>query len=259
MIAPPVSANIASALPAMADRQPHTLAVAFPEGHDARGRVSYTHYTYRQLEVESNRIARGLHAVGIGRGVRTVLMVKPSLDFFALTFALFKVGAVPVLVDPGMGVRNLGKCLAEAEPEAFIGIPKAHLARRLLGWARHTLKTTVVVHGGRAWAELTLEDVRQRGEPSPGCIEPTAADEMAAILFTSGSTGVKGSRCARIPSSPSSRLSCFSRAMFAFGTCFLTWSSQSSSSPLAISCTVRTNCRKFEPAVEVRRLGQCHR
>ena len=57
-------------------------------------------------------------------------MVPPSPDFFALTFALFKVGAVPVLIDPGMGVQNLGKCLAEAEPEAFIGIPKAHAARR---------------------------------------------------------------------------------------------------------------------------------
>ena len=30
------------------------------------------------------------------------------------------------MIDPGMGVRNLGKCLAEAEPEAFIGIAKAH-------------------------------------------------------------------------------------------------------------------------------------
>ena len=44
-------------------------------------------------------------------------MVTPGLAFFALTCAIFKVGAVPVLVDSGMGVRNLGKCLAEAEPE----------------------------------------------------------------------------------------------------------------------------------------------
>ena len=58
-------------------------------------------------------------------------MVPPSRDFFALTFALFKIAAVPVLIDPGMGMRNLGKCLAEAEPEAFIGIAKAHAARRV--------------------------------------------------------------------------------------------------------------------------------
>ena len=72
--------------------------------------------------------------------MRTVLMVTPSLEFFALTFALFKVGAVIVLIDPGMGTKNLGVCLAEAEPEAFIGIPKAHLARVLFGWGRGSVR-----------------------------------------------------------------------------------------------------------------------
>ena len=127
--------NIASHLESMAERQPYALAVVFPHGRDRQGRVSYTHFTYRQLNEECDRLAHGLKQVGIGRAVRTVLMVKPSLEFFALTFALFKVGAVPVLVDPGMGVRNLGQCLKEAEPTAFIGIPKAHAARVLLGWA----------------------------------------------------------------------------------------------------------------------------
>ena len=122
--------NIASHVGTVADKQPHRLAVVVPHGRDRSGRVSYTHYTARQLHEASDRLAWGLQALGVGRGMRTVLMVKPSLEFFALTFALFKVGAVPVLIDPGMGIRNLGRCLAEAEPEAFIGIPKAHAARR---------------------------------------------------------------------------------------------------------------------------------
>ena len=105
----------------MARHQPHRQAVVFPEGRDARNRVTYTHLTFRQLDDESDRIAAGLINYGITRGMRTVLMVTPSLDFFALTFALFKIGAVPVLVDPGMGVKNLGKCLAEARPKPSSG------------------------------------------------------------------------------------------------------------------------------------------
>src|SRR5471032_231664 len=120
----PAYVNIAAHLETMAARQPYTLAVIFPHGRDHQGRVSYTHFTYRQLNDSSDQIAHGLERIGIGRGVRTVLMVKPSLEFFALTFALFKAGAIPVLIDPGMGIRNLGQCLAEAEPLAFIGIPK---------------------------------------------------------------------------------------------------------------------------------------
>ena len=56
-------------------------------------------------------------------------MVPPGLEFFALFFALFKAGIVPVLIDPGIGLKPLKQCLDEAEPEAFIGITRAQLAR----------------------------------------------------------------------------------------------------------------------------------
>ena len=123
------TANIARHLPIMAERQPDALAVA--QQIRRGGAFEYRSYTAHELDRESNRLARGLQAIGIGPGVRTVLMVTPGLEFFALTFALFKVGAIPVMVDPGMGIRNLKECLAEAEPQAFMGITKAHVARVL--------------------------------------------------------------------------------------------------------------------------------
>src|SRR5262245_15022913 len=140
-----VSVNVVSHLPRMAERQPHRQAVIFPHGRDALGRVAYTHLTFRQLDEESDRLAHGLKAIGLHRGMRTALMVKPSLEFFSLTFALFKIGAVLTLVDPGLGATNLGKCLNEAQVEAFIGIPKAQIGRRLFGWGKQTLRLTVTV------------------------------------------------------------------------------------------------------------------
>ncbi|MEE8321122.1 MAG: fatty acid CoA ligase family protein [Gammaproteobacteria bacterium] len=183
-----ITANIASHLPAMAKQQPDTLAVAVQ-----RKGKHYLQYTYRQLDEASDRIARGLQEIGIVKGTRTVLMVKPSLDFFALVFALFKVGAVLVAVDPGIGIRDLGKCLAEAEPDAFIGIKTAHIARLLFGWARKTLSINVIADPGiiiGRWM-CSLEQVNRFGSGSdkPG-IYDTQPGDMAAILFTSGSTGV---------------------------------------------------------------------
>lgn len=182
--------NIASHLTAMAGCQPWRPAVVFPQGRDLQGRVSYTHYTFQQLDDASGRLARGFASLGLRRGMHVALMVPPSLDFFALTFALFKLGAVPVLIDPGIGLPNLGKGLAEAEPEAFIGIPKAHAARVLLRWARTTLKIKVTVGARALFGGVTLNQVRELGALQvPLTAVESEPNETAAILFTSGSTG----------------------------------------------------------------------
>ena len=123
--------NIASHLTQMARLQPYKRAVVFPSGRDEDGRVTYSQLTFRQLDMESDCLAHGLDSIGITRGTRTVLMVPPSLNFFTLTFALFKTGAIPVVVDPGMGIQRMLSCLKDSRPEAFIGIPKAHAFRML--------------------------------------------------------------------------------------------------------------------------------
>lgn len=183
-----VTSNIASHLAVMADRQPDRPAVLFPARRDAQG-VHYTQYTFRELDTVSSQMARGFERIGIRRGTRTALLVPPSLDFFALTFALFKVGAVPVLIDPGIGLGNFANCLAEAESQAFIGIPKAQAARVLLGWAP-SVSIPVTVGARWFWGGHTLKQVRALGaQGEPFCPAAPEPDETAAILFTSGSTG----------------------------------------------------------------------
>lgn len=185
------SSNIAAKLSVMAAKQPFTPAIFYPHGRSSNGRVTYTHYTYKQLDDLSNNIAAGLEAYGIGRGVRTVLMVKPSLEFFSLVFGIFKAGAVPVVVDPGIGLKSLKQCLGEAEPTAFIGIPPAHVARLILGWGKPTLEKHVTVGSRWFWGGKTLDDIIADGQAQTDWeLASTAADEVAAVLFTSGSTGV---------------------------------------------------------------------
>lgn len=173
--------NIAAHLPEMARRQPDAPAIIFPRQN--------RRLSFRELDAMSDRIAHALVHHGIGRGVRTVLMVTPGPEFFALTFALFKVGAVPVLIDPGLGVKNLKKCLAEAEPRAFIGIPKAHVARLLFGWGKETLSIFITVGRRLFWEGITLTSLIEQQETLPFPLAPTERDDTAAILFTSGSTG----------------------------------------------------------------------
>jgi acyl-CoA synthetase (AMP-forming)/AMP-acid ligase II len=174
--------NISRPLTEMARFQPETPAIIFPQEH----RV----LTFRELEQESNHLGSGFGRIGITRGMRVALLVPPSPELFALTFALFKVGAVPVFIDPGIGARNMKGCLADAEPEAFIGIPRAHAARRLLGWGRASLRILVTVGGGRFWGGTPYAELRRTAVgDQPFAPADTRRDEVAAILFTSGSTG----------------------------------------------------------------------
>lgn len=174
--------NISRPLTVMAQLQPDTAAIIFPQEQRT--------LTFRELDQESTRVARGLGRIGIFRGMRVALLVPPSPELFAITFALFKVGAVPVFIDPGIGARNMKGCLADAAPEAFIGVRKAHVARRLLGWGRASLRILVTVGGGRFWGGIPFTELRRMATGDlPFTPAATSRDEVAAILFTSGSTG----------------------------------------------------------------------
>ena len=155
--------NVARRLSAMADLQPDVVAVAAPRGRNPRGRHDYDQLTFRQLDEDSNRIASGLVRLGVAPGTRLALLVRPGIDFVSLVFGLFKAGAVAILIDPGMGRRNLVACLAAAEPEGFVAIPLAQAIRRLL--ARRFPKARFNVTVGRQlfWDGTTLAALRASG------------------------------------------------------------------------------------------------
>ena len=182
--------NIAAALPRLAAEGPDRIAMRCPGGRGANGFAAYdVTLTYAQLDRRSDALAAGLAKHGLLRGQRAVVMVRPSPEFFLLMFALFKAGVVPVLVDPGIDRRALKQCLDEAQPQAFIGIPLAQAARLLLRWAPGA---KLVVTAGRRWfwGGPTLAQVEADGRDAGPQLAATAPDDVAAILFTSGSTGV---------------------------------------------------------------------
>jgi len=184
----PDTCNIASALVHQAVQQGQNTAIHYPIGKRG-GRIDYRSVSYAALNTLSDEYARGLIEYGIGRGIRCALMLTPGLEFFAMFFALFKAGAIPVLIDPGIGIKPLKACLSDARPEAFIGVSKAHIARAVLRWVPGVKLVTSGVKLG--WGGLNTKQLRGLGQTSTGSVlANTRPDEMAALLFTSGSTGI---------------------------------------------------------------------
>ncbi len=181
--------NVAGALAEQARLHPDLVAVRYPDQRPFR-KGQYQSCSYYQLEHLSNSYARGLQVYGIGPGVRTALMLRPGLEFIAVFFALFKAGAVPVLIDPGIGLKSLKQCLDEAAPQAFIGVFKAQLARKLKGWAKDSCTLFVTQGPGFGLGGISLKKLAALAGNSQDILHAAKPDEMAAILFTSGSTGV---------------------------------------------------------------------
>ncbi|MFH2058687.1 MAG: fatty acid CoA ligase family protein [Pseudomonadota bacterium] len=180
--------NIALGLKRTQEKYPHKRAVVYPQGRDKQGRVLYSQITFSQLEKESDRLAFGLERIGISRGTRTILMVTPGIDFFVIIFAMFKVGAIPVVVDPGMGIDRMLECLKQGKPKAFIGIEKAHMLRKLKPAFFRSVKHWVTVGKRWFWGGYTLNQLMTDiHDPYP--MVKTTRNETAAIAFTTGSTG----------------------------------------------------------------------
>lgn len=181
----PAGANIAAFLPWRAARTPDRDAVVAP---DKRTPGGWSRITYGELEALSNRIATGLAARGVERGMRVCLFVRPGPELIAITYALFKLGAVPVLADPGMGRERLLAAVERMAPQVFIGIPLAHVVRTVFKRAFRSVSIFVTVGRRFGWGGTSLARLVASGSADFE-IPPTAATDHAAILFTSGSTG----------------------------------------------------------------------
>ncbi|MCF8055813.1 MAG: AMP-binding protein [Desulfocapsa sp.] len=144
--------------------------------------------SFAELHTRSDSYAHILSKKGIRVGDRVMLMVKPSADFICLTFALFKIGAPVILIDPGMGYKNLLRCIEGVSPKGFIGIPKAHLFRIVFRQPFTTVeyKLCCGFSCGLFGPDISQEANKDYG-PYP--VYKAEDTDLAAIIFTTGSTG----------------------------------------------------------------------
>lgn len=184
-----VDHNIFRTFERIADALPGKTAVVLPRIDASGGPISYAEHSFSELKNLAERYASGLWQQGIRPEMKAVVLIKPGLDFIALALAFLKLGVVPVLVDGGMGPKNMLDCIQQAQPDILVGIPQVFVLKWLRRAAFSSVRFAFIhtdskITGGMA----TLRTLQQRGDGTA----PThwrRSDEMILLLFTSGSTG----------------------------------------------------------------------
>lgn len=144
--------------------------------------------TFNELNIRSDSYVNYFVRQGVGSGDIVMLMVTPSIEFICLTLALFKLGSPVVLIDPGMGYKNLLKCIERVEPKYLIGIPKALLFSRIFPKPFKTVKKRFCSGFSFSVFGENINKINwYSGKPHE--VYKPRENDLAAIIFTTGSTG----------------------------------------------------------------------
>jgi acyl-coenzyme A synthetase/AMP-(fatty) acid ligase/pimeloyl-ACP methyl ester carboxylesterase len=146
--------------------------------------------TFAELNEDVRRVATGLADFGVARGDRVSLLVPPGIDLAVCVYACWRMGAVVVVADAGLGARGMSRALAGADPAYLIGNQRALAAARALRWPGVRISTEPLTPTRARLLDVrtTLDDLRSRGTHRPAPPTP-ASDDEAGIGFTSGATG----------------------------------------------------------------------
>lgn len=181
-----VSFNVSHLLRENALRSPQKMATILENGESL---------TFSEMERACCQNVSLFKKSGIKSGDRVATFVRPGLDFVPVIFALFRLGAVPVFIDPGMSKSSMLQCIENSQCQAMVGIPLAHLLKKIKPCFFKDIKISICLTNSRfvcrilRAVQMEKASLKKLSEGDP-FIEAVSPNQLATILFTSGSTGV---------------------------------------------------------------------
>ncbi|GAB4069299.1 malonyl-CoA synthase [Ancylobacter sonchi] len=169
------NANLYAAIEASARRVGDAIAFWQPDGSTL---------SYAELLALVGRHADALTLLGVGRGDRVTVQVEKSLGNVALYLATLKIGAVYQPLNTAYTAAELDYFLGDAEPVLLVADPRKAETLRPIAAARGVRHVETLGADG----EGSLADL---AATLPGTVETAlcAPDDLAALLYTSGTTG----------------------------------------------------------------------
>ena len=146
--------------------------------------------SYRQVEQDSNRLARVLADLGVRRGDRVAIMLPNGLDFPLAWFAVAKTGAIGVPVNIQLREADLGYILRHSgASHALAGSAQVAMLASVHGSCPE-LKVVSAFGDGAATPGCVNLESRIRAAASEWNIDSLDAHDPVVVQYTSGTTGM---------------------------------------------------------------------
>lgn len=180
-----------------AEREPDEVAFCSWTGNEAHP-TSWSEY----LE-DVTQAALGLHDVGVVQGDRVAIMSSTRGEWVVAALAILSVGGVPVGLYPTSSAAEIAHALESTGATAIFAETsddRAKIAsvaselpnlRTIIGFEDEAVRISATVNAVEWTALLSAGGVLKAAEPElfTNLVESGDIDELAALFFTSGSTG----------------------------------------------------------------------
>lgn len=148
--------------------------------------------TWAELKAHVDTLAAALYEQGMRPGQRVSLLVQPGNQLTVILYACLRLGAVAVVADAGLGIKGMTRAVRSAWPDWVIGEPAGLTLASALGWPGRRISVDALSPrmAGLTHVEASVERLLRRSRTAAlDSIPLPDADDEAAVLFTSGSTG----------------------------------------------------------------------
>lgn len=139
---------------------------------------------YADVETQSARYANALGALGVGIGDRVAVQVEKSAEMLMLYLGCLRAGAVFLPLNPAYTIGELEYFIGDAEPSLFVADPAVADKIGAIGSGTGLVRVETLGTAG----EGTLAALAHQAPPRFDTVARNA-DDLAAILYTSGTTG----------------------------------------------------------------------
>ena len=164
--------SFAAVIRAQARERANTPALTF--GDETR--------TFAELDLRSTQLANSLIAAGVGQGDRVAVLSKNAPVFYELAFACSKAGAVLAGLNWRLAPAEIEAVVSDAEPTVIVVADEQRLLLTDAALATPAIRLV-----------LSLERDYERflgGGSAEDPLHPSDPDDVALLLYTSGTTGV---------------------------------------------------------------------